>query len=176
MPDYDLVVIGSGPAGQRAAIQGAKSGKRVALIEKREVIGGVCINTGTIPSKTMREAVLHLSGYNYQNVYGVSYRVKEKITMADLAFRVQHVIKTEIDVTQAQLSRNGIEVLTGAGSFKDATTVQMTNSRGTTEVVADKIVIATGTKPASSPKVPINSRTIINSDQILDMVSIPRTL
>ncbi len=120
MPQYDLVVIGSGPAGQRAAIQGAKSGKRVVLLERREVIGGVCINTGTIPSKTMREAVLHLSGYNYQNIYGVSYRVKEKITMADLSFRVQHVIKTEIDVTQAQLSRNGIEVLTGVASFKDA--------------------------------------------------------
>ena len=125
MPDYDLVVIGSGPAGQRAAIQGAKSGKRVALIERREVIGGVCINTGTIPSKTMREAVLHLSGYNYQNIYGVSYRVKEKITMADLAFRVQHVIKTEIDVTQAQLSRNGIEVITGVASFKTPTTIQV---------------------------------------------------
>src|SRR5438552_14843009 len=121
MPQYDLVVIGSGPAGQRAAIQGAKSGKRVALIEKREVIGGACINTGTIPSKTMREAVLHLSGYNYQNVYGVNYRVKEKITMADLAFRVQHVIKTEIDVTQAQLSRNGIEMISGVAKFTDST-------------------------------------------------------
>ncbi len=119
MSQYDLVVIGSGPAGQRAAIQGAKSGKRVALVEQREVIGGVCINTGTIPSKTMREAVLHLSGYNYQNIYGVSYRVKEKITMADLAFRVQHVIKTEIDVTQAQLARNGIEVLTGRRQFQE---------------------------------------------------------
>jgi NAD(P) transhydrogenase len=176
MPQYDLVVIGSGPAGQRAAIQGAKSGKRVALIERREVIGGVCINTGTIPSKTMREAVLHLSGYNYQNIYGVSYRVKEKITMADLAFRVQHVIKTEIDVTQAQLARNGIEVLTGVASFKDPTTVLITNSRGTSEVSAEKIVIGTGTKPASSPKVPINARTIINSDQILDMPTVPRTL
>ncbi|HEX3683987.1 MAG TPA: Si-specific NAD(P)(+) transhydrogenase [Bryobacteraceae bacterium] len=176
MPQYDLIVIGSGPAGQRAAIQGAKSGKRVALVERREVIGGVCINTGTIPSKTMREAVLHLSGYNYQNIYGVSYRVKEKITMADLAFRVQHVIKTEIDVTQAQLSRNGIEVLTGIASFKDPTTVQVTGVRGSTEVSAQKIVIATGTKPASSPKVPINATTIINSDQILDMPSIPRTL
>jgi NAD(P) transhydrogenase len=176
MSQYDLVVIGSGPAGQRAAIQGAKTGKRVALVEQREVIGGVCINTGTIPSKTMREAVLHLSGYNYQNIYGVSYRVKEKITMADLAFRVQHVIKTEIDVTQAQLARNGIEVLTGVASFKGPTTVQVTNSRGSSDIHAEKIVIGTGTKPASSPKVPINARTIINSDQILEMPSIPRAL
>ncbi len=176
MSQYDLIVIGSGPAGQRAAIQGAKSGKRVALIERREVIGGVCINTGTIPSKTMREAVLHLSGYNYQNIYGVSYRVKEKITMADLAFRVQHVIKTEIDVTQAQLARNGIEVLTGVASFKSPTSVLVTGVRGSSEIDAGQIVIATGTKPASSPKVPINARTIINSDQILEMPSIPRTL
>ena len=176
MPQYDLVVIGSGPAGQRAAIQGAKSGKRVALLERREVIGGVCINTGTIPSKTMREAVLHLSGYNYQNIYGVSYRVKEKITMADLAFRVQHVIKTEIDVTQAQLSRNGIEVLTGIASFTSPKTVQIASVRGPSEIAGDTIVIATGTKPASSPKVPINARTIINSDQILEMQALPRTL
>jgi NAD(P) transhydrogenase len=176
MSQYDLVAIGSGPAGQRAAIQGAKSGKRVALVEQREVIGGVCINTGTIPSKTMREAVLHLSGYNYQNIYGISYRVKEKITMADLAFRVQHVIKTEVDVTQAQLARNGIEVLIGTGSFKGPNTIVVTGSRGSGEISADKIVIATGTKPAASPKVPINAKTIINSDQILEMPTIPRTL
>ena len=152
MSQYDLIVIGSGPAGQRAAIQGAKSGKKVALIERREVIGGVCINTGTIPSKTMREAVLHLSGYNYQNIYGVSYRVKEKITMADLAFRVQHVIKTEVDVTTAQLSRNGIEVLTGVASFKGPNTVLVTSVRGTNEITGDNIVIGTGTKPAASAK------------------------
>ena len=176
MSQYDLVVIGSGPAGQRAAIQGAKSGKRVALIERREVIGGVCINTGTIPSKTMREAVLHLSGYNYQNIYGVSYRVKEKITMADLAFRVQHVIKTEIDVTQAQLSRNGIDVLTGIASFLAPNKIQITSVRGSNEIEAGTIVIATGTKPAASSKVPINARTIINSDQILEMQALPRTL
>src|SRR5689334_8612755 len=154
MSEYDLVVIGSGPAGQRAAIQGAKSGKRVALIERREVIGGVCINTGTIPSKTMREAVLHLSGYNYQNIYGVNYRVKEKITVPDLIFRVQHVIKTEIDVTVAQLNRNNIEVLFGIASFVDPHTLRVTNSRGEADYRAEIIVIATGTKPAASPKVP----------------------
>src|ERR687887_33756 len=121
MQKYDMIVIGSGPAGQRAAIQGAKSGKRVALIEKREVVGGACINTGTIPSKTMREAVMHLSGYRYQGIYGLNYRVKDKISMADLSFRVQHVIKTEIDVTQAQLSRNEVDMLTGAASFMSPT-------------------------------------------------------
>ena len=176
MQTYDLIVIGSGPAGQRAAIQGAKSGKRVALIEKREVIGGACINTGTIPSKTMREAVLHLSGYNYQNVYGVNYRVKEKITMADLAFRVQHVIKTEIDVTQAQLARNGIEVITGVASFLDPHHIRVEGSRGNSDFEAGVIIIATGTKPATSPKVPFNNRTIINSDQILQMPDVPKTM
>jgi NAD(P) transhydrogenase len=176
MDKFDLFVIGSGPAGQRAAIQGAKSGRKVALVERREVIGGVCINTGTIPSKTMREAVLHLSGYNYQNIYGVNYRVKEKITMADLSFRVQHVIKTEVDVTQAQLSRNSIEMLFGVASFTDPNHVRVSNSRGSTDYEAENVVIATGTKPATSPKVPLNGRTIINSDQVLDMPNIPRTL
>lgn len=176
MQSYDLIVIGSGPAGQRAAIQGAKCGRRVALIEKREVIGGTCINTGTIPSKTMREAVMHLSGYNYQNIYGVSYRVKEKITMADLAFRVQHVIKTESDVTQAQLSRNGIDVLTGIASFVDSHHIRVDGARGQAEYKAGVIILATGTRPATSPKVPFNQKTIINSDQILQMPEVPRTL
>ena len=176
MQTYDLIVIGSGPAGQRAAIQAAKLGKRVALIEKREVVGGACISTGTIPSKTMREAVMHLSGYRYQGIYGMNYRVKEKISMADLSFRVQHVIKTEIDVTQAQLSRNEVEMLTGAASFTDPTHLLVVNSRGQSELESHNIIIATGTKPASSPTVPINGRTIINSDQILDIPQIPKTL
>ncbi len=135
MQTYDLIVIGSGPAGQRAAIQGSKMGKRVALVERREVVGGVCVNTGTIPSKTFREAVLHLSGYYYQNIYGVNYRVKDKITMADLAFRVQHVIKTEVDVIQAQLSRNNVELISGIAGFIDPHTVRVTNSATGTDVL-----------------------------------------
>jgi NAD(P) transhydrogenase len=173
---YDLIVIGSGPAGQRAAIYGAKLGKKVALVEMREVVGGACINTGTIPSKTMREAVLHLSGYNYKSIYGMNYRVKERITMADLAFRVQHVIKTEVDVTEAQLSRNNIEMLTGVASFVDATHIKVTNSKGSSIYEATSILIATGTKPASSPKVPINGTTIINSDLVLDLPTLPKTM
>src|SRR5271163_2808650 len=130
MQTFDMIVIGSGPAGQRAAIQAAKSGKKVALVEKGQCVGGVCVNTGTIPSKTMREAVLHLSGYNYQDIYGVNYRVKERICMADLSFRVQHVIKTEIDVTLAQLSRNNIQMLSGCASFIDPHTIRVEGLSG----------------------------------------------
>ena len=173
---YDLIVIGSGPAGQRAAIYAAKMGKKVALVEMREVVGGACINTGTIPSKTMREAVLHLSGYNYKSIYGMNYRVKERITMADLAFRVQHVIKTEIDVTEAQLSRNNIEMLVGVASFDDATHIRVTNSKGANIYEGKNILIATGTKPASSPKVPLNGHSIINSDMIMELGTLPKTL
>jgi NAD(P) transhydrogenase len=176
MQTFDLIVIGSGPSGQRAAIQGAKLGKRVALIEKLEAIGGCCINTGTIPSKTMREAVLHLSGYYYQNIYGINYRVKEKITMADLSFRIQHVIKTEVDVTKAQLSRNGIETLRGVASFTDPHHLHVVGAREQGDYEAASIVIATGTKPAESPKVPLNNRSIVNSDQILQMANLPKTL
>ena len=176
MAKYDLIVIGSGPGGQRAAIQAAKFGKRAALIEKLDVVGGVAINTGTIPSKTIREAVLHLSGYRYQGIYGVNYRVKDPITMADLSFRALNVIKTEIDVIRAQLSRNGIEVMTGTASFLDPHRILVTGARGQTELETEHIIIATGTKPAESPLVPFNSRTIINSDQILNMPEIPKTM
>jgi NAD(P) transhydrogenase len=177
---YDLIVIGSGPAGQRAAIYASKLGKKVALIEMREVVGGACINTGTIPSKTMREAVLHLSGYNYKSIYGMNYRVKERITMADLAFRVQHVIKTEIDVTEAQLHRNNVEMLIGVASFvstsPEQTVVQVTNSKGAGTYAARNVLIATGTKPACSARVPINGKSIINSDQVLDIPALPKTM
>jgi NAD(P) transhydrogenase len=176
MDKYDLIVIGSGPAGQRAGIYAAKLGKRVALVEARDVVGGTSINTGTIPSKTFREAVMHLSGYNYKTIYGMNYRVKEKITMADLAFRVQHVIKTEIDVTEAQLSRNNVEMLRGVASFVDPNKIKVDGPRGVSEYEADYIFIATGTKPASSPKVPLNGKSIINSDQLLDMEKLPKTL
>ncbi len=176
MNTYDLLIIGSGPAGQRAAIFATKLGKRVAVVERMRSVGGVCVNSGTIPSKTMREAVLHLSGYNYRSVYGLNYRVKEKITMADLAFRVQHVIKTEIDVTEAQLSRNNIDVLSGTASFEDASHVRVTNDTGSAVYEAKNIIVATGTKPANSPKVAINGRTIVNSDQILDLPALPKSL
>jgi NAD(P) transhydrogenase len=151
-------------------------GKRVAVVEARSVVGGVCINTGTIPSKTMREAVLHLSGYNYRNIYGINYRVKEKISMADLAFRVQAVIKTEVDVTEAQLSRNGIDVVHGMASFVDPNHVHVEGPQNELTLEAGRIIIAVGTKPAASDKVPVNGKSIINSDQILGLDALPKTL
>src|SRR5215210_898866 len=123
--DYDLLVIGSGPAGQRAAIQAAKLNKRVALAERKAVVGGVCINTGTIPSKTLREAVLYLSGYRERGLYGASYSVKQNITMADLLLRTGRVISNEIDVVRHQLLRNHVEMLVAEASFVDPHTIRL---------------------------------------------------
>src|SRR4051795_7980353 len=121
--DFDLLVLGSGPGGQKAAIAAAKLGRRVAIVERRNMIGGVCINTGTIPSKTLREAVLYLTGLNQRELYGQSYRVKEDITVADLAARTQHVIGREIDVIRSQLARNRIRLINGTARFSDPHTV-----------------------------------------------------
>jgi NAD(P) transhydrogenase len=174
--NYDLIVIGSGPSGQRAAVAATKMKKRVAVVEARSVVGGVSINTGTIPSKTMREAVLHLTGYNYRSIYGMNYSVKEKITMADLAFLVQAVIKTEVDLTEAQLSRNGVDVVHGIASFVDPHQIQVAGPQTSTTLSAERIIVAVGTRPAASPMVPVNGRTIINSDQILTLETLPRSL
>jgi NAD(P) transhydrogenase len=171
-----LIVIGSGPGGQRAAIQAVKAGKRVALVEKQSTVGGVCTNTGTIPSKTMREAVLHLSGFYEQSFYGANYHAKDQVTMADLSFRVQRVIESEVSVIQDQLKRNGVELVHGLGKFMDPHHVRVENSNGFSDLEGEFIILATGTKPAVNPKVPTNGRNIINSDQILAMPALPRTL
>src|ERR1700679_3288897 len=122
MQPFELIVIGSGPGGQRAAINAVKAGKRVALVEKQSAVGGVCINTGTIPSKTMREAVLHLSGFYDKNFYGVSHTSSDgPVSMSDLNFRVQHVVENEVSVISDQLKRNGVTLIHGLGSFIDPT-------------------------------------------------------
>ena len=123
--DYDIVIVGSGPAGHRAAIQSAKLGKRVAVIEKKTLIGGVSVNTGTIPSKTLREAVLHLSGFRQRSIYGASYTVKENITMNDLLLRADHVIRHEIEISKHQLQRNGVELFAGIATLVNAHTVHL---------------------------------------------------
>ena len=177
MSDYDVLVLGSGPGGQRAAIAAAKLGATVGLVERRNMIGGVCINTGTIPSKTLREAVIYLTGMSQRELYGQSYRVKDEITINDLTARTSHVIGREVDVIRNQLVRNGVTLLTGLGRFTDPHTVQVADDTGQERVVtADKIVIATGTSPARPSTVDFDGQTIIDSDEILGLNKIPRTM
>lgn len=176
--DFDLFVIGSGPAGQRAAIQAAKLGKRVAVAERKAVVGGVCINTGTIPSKTLREAALHLSGYRERSIYGASYVVKRNITMTDLLFRADAVIRNEIDVTRHQLQRNGIAVLSAAAAFVDPHTLRLAyhDGRGVREVTTANVVIAVGTETTRDASVPFDGQRIFTSDDVLGLDALPRSL
>ncbi len=176
--DFDLVAIGSGPAGQRAAIQAAKLGKRVMLVERQDVVGGVCINTGTIPSKTLREAVLHLSGHRERGIYGASYAVKQNITMEDLHFRTAHVIRHEIDVTRHQLLRNRVEVAVGNAVFTGphALRIEDVPGRAVRNVTADRIIIATGTQATRDGGIPFDGQRILISDDVLTLRKLPRTL
>ena len=176
--EYDLVVIGSGPGGQKAAIAAAKLGKRVAIVEKGHMLGGVCVNTGTIPSKTLREAVLYLTGMNQRELYGASYRVKADITPADLLARTQHVIGKEIEVVRSQLLRNRIELITGVGKFLDAHTIVVEDeARGERITVsAANVVIATGTAPARPADVAFDDYRVLDSDGILNLEFIPASM
>src|SRR6059058_744514 len=126
MYDFDVLVLGSGPGGQKAAIAAAKLDRRVAMVERRHMVGGVCINTGTIPSKTLREAVLYLTGMNQRDLYGQNYRVKEDITVQDLLSRTQHVIGRETEVVRSQLFRNHVDLVPGTARFADPHTVVVT--------------------------------------------------
>ncbi|WP_026404468.1 Si-specific NAD(P)(+) transhydrogenase [Actinomadura rifamycini] len=177
MNDFDLLVLGSGPGGQRAAIAAAKLGRRVAIVDRREMIGGVCINTGTIPSKTLREAVLYLTGLNQRELYGQSYRVDDDITVADLGMRTRHVIGREIDIVRSQLARNRVAVLAGTGRFLDPHTVGVTSDQGREQkITADRIVIATGTRPARPDTVQFDDHTVIDSDGIINLERIPESM
>ncbi|MGZ4485388.1 MAG: FAD-dependent oxidoreductase, partial [Nocardioidaceae bacterium] len=168
--DYDLLVLGSGPGGQKAAIAAAKLGHSAAVVERRHMVGGVCINTGTIPSKTLREAVLYLTGLNMRDLYGASYRLKEEITIQDLLARTQHVIGREVEIVRSQLFRNHVQLIQGPGRFLDEHTVAVSphNGDGANDrrVTAEKIIIATGTKPARPKHVEFDERRIVDSDGI----------
>ena len=176
--DYDLVVIGSGPAGQRAAIQAAKLNRRAAIVERKAVVGGVCINTGTIPSKTLREAVLYFSGHRLHEIYGESYAVKQNVTMTDLLFHTDHVIRHEIDVTRHQLIRNRVELFTAEASFVDPHKVrlQFLDGNGYRDVAAAKVVVAVGTMATRDAHILFDGRRIFSSDDILQLDRLPRTL
>jgi NAD(P) transhydrogenase len=174
--DYDLVVLGSGPSGQKAAIAASKLGRRVAIVDRRDMIGGVCINTGTVPSKTLREAVLYLTGLSQRDLYGSSYRVKEEITVSDLAARTQHVISRQTDVIRNQLSRNHVAMITGTGRFADAHSLWIDGDGRDNKVTADKIIIAAGTRPARPDSVDFDDRTIVDSDGVINLEAVPRSM
>ena len=176
MAHYDLLVIGTGPAGQKAAVQAAKLSKKVGIIERKTVVGGVCINTGTIPSKSLREAVLYLSGFRQRSLYGAQYRVKKAITIEDLAFRAGHVIKNEIQTVQNQMARNRVDMFFGSAGFLDPHRLHIQQDRGELELTADFIVIAVGTEPARPPDVPFDDKTIIDTDGLLTLKHIPESM
>ena len=177
MHDYDLLVIGSGPGGQRAAIAAAKLDRRVAVVERPDMLGGVCLNTGTIPSKTLREAILYLTGVDQREIYGQSYRVKDEITITDLTARTTHVVTRENDVVRSQLTRNHVAIIPGTARFTGPNEVEVDDGGGRLrKVSADNIVIATGTKPARPSSVAFDEKTIIDSDGIIHLERVPRSM
>ena len=177
MRHFDLCVIGSGPGGQKAAIQAAKLGRQVCVVEQKEVVGGVAVNTGTIPSKALREVILHVGGYAM-----VAPRVKDfeaagrAATLQTLWSAYQAVIRNEIDIVADQLHRNGVTVLTGCGRFRDAHTVEVVGTDGTELVSADYIVVAVGGMPARPAQIPFDGRTIITSDEIFALGYLPQSM
>ena len=176
--DYDLLVIGSGPAGQRAAIQAAKLRRSVALVEKRRHLGGVSVNSGTIPSKTIREAVMYLTGLGQRGIYGQDYRVKDEIDISDLAMRTRQVVERERSVIRDQLVRNHVALFEGSASFASPHEVRVADDHGgERRLSAEKIVIASGSEPAHPKDVAFDGRTILDSDDIvLRLEKIPQTL
>ncbi len=173
---YDLLVIGSGPAGHHAAIQGAKLGKRVALVERPRRIGGVCLNTGTVPSKSLREAAIHLTGYRSRHHAGATVFTRRKVAFPDLLSRCRAIVQKEVDVYRAQFARNGVEILSGTASFVDAHTVTIRHDGLSVEATADLFVVACGTEPAKSRDFPVDGTRIFDADGVYSLEAVPRSL
>jgi NAD(P) transhydrogenase len=175
--DYDMIVIGSGPSGRRAAVQSAKLGKSVLVIEKGHRVGGVSVHTGTIPSKTLRETVLNLSGWRERGFYGRSYRVKQDIEAGDLMMRLRKTLDHEVEVLEHQFHRNGVKSTRGEGRFVGPHEIEVTPDSGETQVYRGaNILIACGTRPYRPDYVPFNGKNVIDSDEVLDLPALPRSL
>src|ERR1700728_1456930 len=173
---FDLVVIGSGPAGQKGAICAAKMRKRVAVIDRTLMIGGVCVHTGTIPSKSVREAIFQLTGNAVRAFYGESYRGKNDITVQDLSFRVKAIVARETEVIRAQLKRNGVTVFQGTAQFADPNTIEVQGDIEKTIVRGDHILIACGTRPARNSQIPFDDKRILDTDNLSSMEGLPREI
>ena len=177
MQKFDLIIIGSGPAGKTAAIQGAKLGKHVAIIDGMPQVGGVCVHTGTIPSKTLRETVLNLTGWRERGFYGRSYRAKADIQAGDLMQRLNMTLQSEVDILEDHLVRNGVDIFQGLGKFISDTEVEVKTLLGDTTVIgADRIIIAVGTKTFRPDYVPFDGKAVIDSDEVTRMQKLPRSM
>src|SRR5215510_1317925 len=177
MESFDLVVIGSGPAGEKGAAQAAYFGKRVALVERSPHLGGAGINTGTVPSKTLRESALYYSGLRQHGLYGVDYSLKEGLTVGHFMYRERIVVESEWSIIRRNLERHRIDVIPGEGSLKDAHTVHVRTPDGAErDLTAEIILIATGSAPYHPPGIPFDGRIVFDSDSILRMQRIPRTM
>ncbi|SLN18903.1 Soluble pyridine nucleotide transhydrogenase [Roseovarius litorisediminis] len=177
MSHYDLIIIGSGPSGRSAAIQAGKLKRRVLVVDKKDRLGGVSVHTGTIPSKTLRETVLNLSGWRERSFYGRSYRVKEDIEAQDLKARLHKTLDYEVDVLEHQFNRNHVDTLLGLAKFTGPNSIEVATEAGeTTNLTADNFLISTGTKTYRPDYVPFNGRTVVDSDEFLELAQIPRSL
>ncbi len=177
MNHYDLIVIGSGPAGRRAAIQAAKFGKSVLVIERGRRVGGVSVHTGTIPSKTLRETALNLSGWRERGFYGRSYRVKQDITADDLRARLTMTLGHEVEVLEHQFARNQVTTLKGEARFVSAREIEVTKDGGeVSNFTVGRFLICVGTIPFRPDDVPFDGESILDSDDILDMKVLPRSI
>ncbi len=176
MRKFDLCIIGSGPGGQKAAIQAAKLGKSVCVIERKEVVGGVSVNTGTIPSKALREAILRLIGRQSAMPQEADVRAARNATFSNLMASCNGVIKAEIDIIRGHFASNGVSLFGGTGSFKDAKTVEVKGVHSTELISADFFLIAVGTRPAKPPNVPLDGQHVITSDELLHLPALPRTM
>jgi NAD(P) transhydrogenase len=174
--EYDLVVIGSGPAGQKAAIAAAKARKRVAVVDRTEMLGGVCVHTGTIPSKAVREAIFQITGFAVKALYGEAYRGYAEISVTDLSLRVNDIIGRETRVIRAQLKRNGVAIYQGSAQFLDDHAVEVQSDSGRTKLEADKILIACGTRPARSAEIPFDDHRVVDTDHLSGLGCIPREI
>ncbi len=177
MIEYDLIVIGSGPAGQKAAIQAAKLRKRVAIVEKETAVGGASVNTGTLPSKTLKDSIYYLHGFKLRAFSSISYSLKKSLTFRDLMARKDQVIKNEVGIISHQLERNDVDLIAGTASFVDTHTLEVRNSGGQTDHFRTSyVIIATGSRPRRADGVPFDDIVICDSDSILSTTNIPKSM
>ena len=176
MKHYDLIVIGSGPAGEKGAVQAAFLGKRVAIVERSSRVGGAGINTGTVPSKTLREAALYYSGLRQRGLYGIDYSLKPNMSVADFMQREHIVLESEHRLIEANINRHNITLMHGEASLKSANTVRVVSASGEKEIHGDAILIATGSSPSHPSDIPFDGKLIYDSNSILNMDRIPKTM